>query len=326
MSISQHSGSTWQQGKDLYVKHQGVWKNVVEGHVNNASLWQRFHVSEEIITLNADASAVDVTSLFDSGEWTGVKTKRLIIPDGITLSGTSTAPALKISTAWNNLLTIENHGIIQGAGGVANGGIGGDAFENSIANSITLENYGTIRSGGGGGGQGGVGGGGSYGSTLTLGPYYVPNSYQIGGGGASSYWNNAPLNYSAFTYIKGSLKATWDPSSSYTYTYTYTAYQISRRQSITVYTDGGVGGAAGRGEGITGTAVSGASGASGGTNAGTGGTGGTGGSWGLAGAAGSTGTNGNNGSGASGSPGGLAGFAYKGQFSVINSGTILGRI
>lgn len=71
MSISQHSGSTWQHGKDLYVKYQGVWKNVIEGHVNHASSWQRFHVSEEIVTLNADSTAVDVALLFDSDDWTG---------------------------------------------------------------------------------------------------------------------------------------------------------------------------------------------------------------------------------------------------------------
>lgn len=332
MPIYLHSASAWQRGKDLHVKHNGVWKNVVEGHVNNALSWQRFHVAEETVTLNADASAVEVASLFDSGEWSGPKTKRLIIPNGVTVSGTNFAPALEISSGWNNLLTIENNGIIQGIGGAANSGVGGDALVNNVANDIIIENYGTIRSGGGGGGLGGVGGGGKYSTSSSSGPYttengtyYVIVSNQHGiswiwGGSIVAGGYGSSKTVGSSTYYKGAHFRYSTPNEDLIEDY----YAISRTKTVTNYTTGGTAGAGG--EGVDGLAVAGSIGASGGTNAGTGGTGGAGGSWGLSGADGAAGSNGNNGSGTAGSLGGLAGFAYKGQFNVTNSGTILGRI
>ena len=50
-------------------------------------------------------------------------------------------------------MTITNNGTLSGAGGAANGGAGGDAFEADVA--CIFINNGTIRAGGGGGGQGG---------------------------------------------------------------------------------------------------------------------------------------------------------------------------
>lgn len=216
---------------------------------------------------------------------------------------------------------------------MANGGVGGDAFENSIANYIVIENYGTIRSGGGGGGLGGVGGAGSYSTTVTEGPighwgsathvtkYWHGTTgtwgWQWAGSWLNAHNNPNPYNHGGWTYTNGAQVGG---------TNNFTQYQIKRSKNVTTYTTGGIGGPGGRGLGYNGVDASGSAGTNGGTNAGIGGAGGGGGSWGLSGSDGSVGIDGNNGSGASGSPGGLAGFAYKGQFSVTNLGTILGRI
>ena len=62
-------------------------------------------------------------------------------------------------------LTVHNSGNIQGYGGAANGGTGGNAIDALSTSNVTIENNSgaTIVAGGGGGGAGGAGGAGGLG-------------------------------------------------------------------------------------------------------------------------------------------------------------------
>jgi hypothetical protein len=95
--------------------------------------------------------------------------KQLVIGSGHTIGSTNPSnAALTIETNGVGLITVTNEGNIQGAGGTANGGTGGNALEVAGSVSVTLVNNGTIKSGGGGGGAGGAGGAGSASATATI--------------------------------------------------------------------------------------------------------------------------------------------------------------
>ena len=291
-------------------------------------------------TYASGATNQDASNIF--GDDYGVDyPKEIVINSGVELGATSTSQeALQIDSGLSGSMTITNNGTLTGAGGAANGGAGGDAFEADVA--CTLINNGTIRAGGGGGGQGGAGGAGgtggqgSYSSTSTgswnpAPPYYlhsisapqyvVSHNYAL-----NRYWwswngNNFIVGtYStATTQISGGYQ--YERSSaiySYTPQYNSNNYGIRRRtySTSTTITSGGAGGsggsagAGGVGQGYNQSAGSGSSGGSGsggsggGTNAGSGGSGGAGGAGAAGGSFGQAGGTGSNGSsGNSGSNG-----------------------
>ena len=282
-------------------------------------------------TYTAGATNQNASALFGD-DYSAAFLKEIVIDSGVELGATSTADeALQIDSGGAGTITITNNGILTGAGGAANSGAGGDAFEANVA--CTFINNGTIRSGGGGagrGGNGGTGGGGRYTTTSTGGNmrYLTASS-----GSCSGY--TCPSSYGGYLYVNRFQTCSTMMDSA-----TYQCYG-RRRTTSTVNTSGGGGGAGGnggRGEGYNQTRASGnggSTGANGGTNAGRGGTGGTGGTGGLFGANGANGNNGasgNNGNrtngsgGAGGSGGGAAGKSIRGiaNVTLTNSGTITG--
>jgi hypothetical protein len=289
--------------------------------------------SAAIIYTASNLASLNLATAFGTDYGVAVD-KRLIVPAGIALG------PVTIPTGLAGSLTIENAGEIQGLGGAANGGAGGDAITASV--SFTLLNTGAVRGGGGGGGLGGVGGNGSFSSTTTIteGPFQANTSTgyywrEPGacGGGFVKFWAKVSVSDGGgITYIRGTGRGgppaqfvCGGPQMAPAFLY----YDISRQivSTTTSTTSGGAGGGGGIGRGYNQNLASGAGGVAGGTNAGTGGTGGTGGDWGQAGATGNSGANGNSTNGAAGSAGGPAGRAIRmlsGSLTLTNFGTING--
>jgi len=95
--------------------------------------------------------------------------KQFVINSSQTVGSTSVSnAALTIESNGVGSITITNNGSIEGAGGAANGGTGGNALEVAGSVAVTLVNNGTIKAGGGGGGAGGAGGAGSASATATI--------------------------------------------------------------------------------------------------------------------------------------------------------------
>jgi hypothetical protein len=95
--------------------------------------------------------------------------KQFVVNASQTVGSTNPSnAALTIETNGVGSITVTNNGSIEGAGGTANGGTGGNALEVAGSVAVTLVNNGTIKSGGGGGGAGGAGGAGSASATATI--------------------------------------------------------------------------------------------------------------------------------------------------------------
>jgi len=95
--------------------------------------------------------------------------KQFVVNSSQTVGSTSTSnAALTIESNGVGSITVTNNGSIEGAGGAANGGTGGNALEVAGSVAVTLVNNGTIKAGGGGGGNGGAGGAGSASATATI--------------------------------------------------------------------------------------------------------------------------------------------------------------
>ena len=313
--------------------------------------------SAAIIYTATNLASLNLATAFGA-DYSAAVDKRLVVPAGITLG------PVTIPTGLGGTLTVENAGEIQGLGGAANGGAGGDAITASV--SFTLLNAGAVRGGGGGGGLGGTGGQGSVSSTtsdwvrrVNAGIIPVNDASATSNGwfcdrffllrndrGIRSriYITNAAfLNLqlsqilSQFIVSNVALNTLYDftpgqsqdlgnpPGPILGVNYSYIDDFVS--STSTTFTSGGAGGAGGRGRGYGQTNAARGSGASGGTNEGTGGAGGAGGVWGQAGARGSAGANGNHSSGTAGGSGGAAGRAVRmlaGSLTLTNSGTING--
>ena len=268
--------------------------------------------------------------------------KEIVINSGVELGATSTSDeALQANSGLAGSLSITNNGTITGAGGSANGGAGGDAFEADVA--CTFVNNGTIRAGGGGGGQGGTGGtGGTGGQGRTSSTSYGPCTNAFGTSCASPSVN-CPSGYAVCAWETCAM----DEETQWGCTQVIVNYTYYSGGSGGA---GGAGGAGGVGAGYNQSSASGSGGSSGsggaggGTNAGSGGTGGTGGTggagggFGTDGSTGSTGATGNSGGngnytngsggsgGASGSGGGAKGNYIRGLSNVTftNNGTVQG--
>jgi len=95
--------------------------------------------------------------------------KQFVVNASQTVGSTNPSnAALTIESNGVGSITITNNGSIEGAGGAANGGTGGNALEVAGSVAVTLVNNGTIKAGGGGGGAGGAGGKGSASATATI--------------------------------------------------------------------------------------------------------------------------------------------------------------
>lgn len=299
-------------------------------------------VPEIVKTLTSFNNVTDsdiVEGYFTPAEWQSPNTKRFIIASGVEINAIYGKGLATSVSPFGGRLIVENHGVISGPQGVANGGTGGIGLVvphlGAAGNRVELINRGIIRGGGGGGGKGGAGGGGYYDTPQTV---RDPASGDLGAAGQYQWYANAnavkiwwggaviydgmpgavtQIDVGGWTYFKG---ATFGPS----------AFRIWRQQTTynRTYTNGGAGGDGGRGQGAPSGWSAGIGGAAGGTNAGRGGAGGNGGDWGQNGVAGATGSAGNNGAGAAGSPGGVAGAAISGvdQLTIVeNTGQIIGR-
>lgn len=291
------------------------------------------------ITIASNATDVDLATLMNaaqSGVWASNEPKTLTINSGVIVGATSVSnAALTITSGMGGTLTIINNGAIQGAGGSANGGNGGDAVQASSSN-VTFTNNGDIYAGGGGGGQGGAGGTGGQGSTTTT--TFIGQAQLCGSGGTCNY-NQTCQNYH---------------NNNNAYCGAGTAALTTRNcrpefscycgdcavDSTTIHNggSGGSGGSGGVGQGYNqsaGSGSAGSAGGAGGTNAGAGGSGGTGGNGGSFGASGSSGATGNTGAngnhsngsaGSSGSGGGAAGDYISGlsNLTFTNNGNVAG--
>lgn len=322
MSIQAKNGGAWSAAKDMFVKDGGVWVPVQQGLVKDAGTWKPFYIAEVAVTLptsTAYRNVADVFNNYEAGLWASSKKKRLIV--------NSTNGPLLISTAFGGSLTIEiqSGGSLNGTGGAANSGVGGNGINITANTGIALINNGAIRGGGGGGGKGGTGGSGSYSTTVTEGPTFQADIYdwyqwedgriRLIWAGGTIIFDNYPTGYNEHT------------AGIYTYYRDYlvggylTNYAVRRAHQQANPTSGGPGGNGGRGQGIDGSAASGLGGSGGGTNAGAGGTGGSGAGYGNTGGTGNTGGSGNVGGGSAGSAGGAAGKSINGYNRVSYSGS-----
>ena len=105
----------------------------------------------------------DYGTIFGSN-WASTVPKRVIVPSGVTVGGTSTH-AMNLPTGMGGTIVFDISGNVYGAGGAANGGNGGNAINcvQTTGVTINLNSGGSIKAGGGGGGQGGAGGAGGNG-------------------------------------------------------------------------------------------------------------------------------------------------------------------
>jgi hypothetical protein len=304
-------------------------------------------IAEIIVTISSTSTNVNASTLFGS-YWTQNVPKRLVISSGVTVGATNTSNyALSLPSGFSNTVRVVNNGSIQGAGGAANSGTGGNAIFAGAA-GILIDNQGTIYSGGGGGGAGGTGGTGGQGYyTVGYDCSYVQSLGNPGSSCTSScvdpsvvcdYWYGSGAYCVSGGYCDGR-----DGECYLTIGCDNCGRYISQTCYYNVYTSGGgggAGGAGGRGRGYDGALAAGSAGsggAAGGTNAGsggTGGTGGTGGDWGTSGGTGNTGGTGANGNytggsgGSAGSGGGLAGYyiVNNGNVTWVATGTRAGRV
>tara|TARA_R100000773_G_scaffold13244_2_gene12180 strand:+ start:1472 stop:2737 length:1266 start_codon:yes stop_codon:yes gene_type:complete len=282
---------------------------------------------------NNDTHA-NYATIFGSN-WASTVPKRVIVPSGVTVGGTSTH-AMYLPTGMGGTIVFDISGNVHGHGGSANGGNGGTAIYCAQTSGVTinLNSGGQIKAGGGGGGQGGTGGtggNGGTGGTGGQGRYDVHGIYRYFKTEAHNITCNALVacraNSSAGNCFGGSFNA-WGgsaPPSNWTGTtnsshwtnygegyYGYT-YRVSCRSWA--YSNGGsggsggssggaggAGGAGGVGQGYNQSAGSGSGGSSGaagggGSGGSSGGTNaGTGGTGGSRGQGGTGGTGGNGGS------------------------------
>lgn len=303
--------------------------------------------NEIVVVLGNRSTSLFLKSLFTTADWASNTRKRVVVPAGVEI-GTNTNFAIAISatadgqaTSFGGELIIDNFGTVSGLGGAPNSGGGGDAIlANLLGRSgqkLIVNNYGTLRAGGGGGGRGGNGGAGSYGYNYrepSSGWYSWNNGgyefrYTFGNATMSAMWNGSTvgstpgyassISAGGWTYLRGPDVDEGSASA---------IFMIARQTTAYQPTSGGVAGNAGRGQGFDGAASAGANPVAGGTNAGASGKSGDGGAWGQPGQTGANGSAGNAGSGTAGATGGLAGAYLASSANAIfnNHGTVQGRL
>ncbi|MCF1744231.1 hypothetical protein [Paradevosia shaoguanensis] len=344
-------GGEYPPAKQVYVRLAGVWTIAQQFFDRQGAAWIEEWKDEVVVTLANRSASFTLVSLFTPTQWADpYLRKRVVIPLGVEVGANQAwgaicvqADALTQADSFAGELVIDNFGTISGIGGVANSGVGGNAFYGNFlgraGQKLVLNNAGTIRAGGGGGGRGGNGGAGSYTQTVrepSSGDYFTAGTNAIQGSQSDGdytwqYRWGGTLLFTRGTASSSSPPASFGTSGIYTY-YSGTirstyAYGVYRTYVATIGTTGGAGGNGGRGQGYDGAAAAGSPGSAGGTNAGTGNSGGAGGSWGAQGSTGGTGSTGNVSAGAAGATGGLAGYYISGLPKIIfnNTGTVQGR-
>jgi hypothetical protein len=309
-------------------------------------------IKEYIYEDTAGVGSLNVGSLYTSGEWQSLVPKRLLIAD------TSIVGPVTIPVDLGGDLTVDVYGEIQGLGGSANAGTGGNAITSYSTFNLTVQEGGAIRAGGGGGGFGGTGGTGGQGVyqvISTSSNYFVVNAMQFAtlgqgynntivqwtGGSAPTPWISNPISIPGTTvtsYYDAETNATYYRGSEHSREFYNGAwfiyYYIYRTIDVTTYqngTAGSIGTAGGTGQGYGQAAVLGSipSPASDPINnagkGGTGGRGGIGGTWGTTGSTGSTGSNGTAGNytnGTSGSVGTSGGAPGQAVYMVSGSSNV----
>ena len=345
--VNEFGGSTPHSLSEYYRNGGSVPANNTSVPTSGAISMSNFYgaTNEIQYTQSTNSENLSLTSVFGSTVWASSIPKRFILPSGVTIGGTTTH-ALLVPSGMGGSLVMDISGSVQGFGGAANGGTGGNAIycQHTSNVTITLNSGGTIYGGGGGGGRGGTGGTGGTGGSGGQGGdarfysfigyfYYDGGAGGSGGSGGSGGGGGAGGRGEGYNQSRASGSA-----GSYG---AYGAYGSAGVDPSNAQAgEGGSGGRGGRG--------------------GRGGTGGTGGyfgnsgSTGNTGAAGATGATGNTGAngykyggshsgvydygssggggasgsgGAGGSSGGLAGYYIFGRSSITfnNSGTVAGR-
>ena len=281
--------------------------------------------SAAIIYTASNLASLNLATAFGADYGAAID-KRLVVPAGITLG------PVTIPTGLGGTLMVENAGEIQGLGGAANGGAGGDAITASV--SFTLLNTGAVRGGGGGGGFGGTGGQGSVSTSTSnwvsrTGAGLINSSNSFTQNGWAGVQNNSGI------FVRND-RGVYSRIFVVNWGFLFIQFQAVQPVAVNQLFEGAAGaliqiGAAPPGPLIginysyiddfvssTSTTY---------TSGGAGGAGGAGGDWGQAGAGGSVGANGNHSSGAAGASGGAAGRAVRmlaGSLTLTNSGTING--
>lgn len=341
-------GGEFKLPKAVYAKTGSLWTPVQKLYVRHAGFWQTIYQNEVVVTLTS-TTGVLMRDLFTVAQWTDPNLKkRVVIPIGVDVYASAAWGAIAVmngglpaSDSWAGSLTLDIHGTISGIGGTANSGVGGTAilanFSGINGEKLLINNYGTIRPGGGGGGRGGNGGPGTNQAIVaTEGPAYSTANpryfffYAQNTANGTIWWAGTQYNFNSGSFGPVQIGGYVFTYGSIVEQYGGPQYQCTViRQTIgNVGTSGGVAGNAGRGQGSDGAATSGSSPVAGGTNAGASGKSGDGGPWGQPGQVGATGASGNAGAGLAGAAAGLAGFHLSGIANAIlnNYGTLLGRL
>ena len=348
-----HSMSEYYRNGDLV---PGNNTNVPES--GQFSLTNCYSAVNEILHTHSDGDTHANLATIFGDNWASTVPKRVVVPSGVTVGGTSTH-AMNVPSGMGGTLNIVVSGNIHGHGGAANGGNGGNAIHcvQTSGVTITLNSGGTIKAGGGGGGQGGTGGTGGNGGAggqggqgrykvANTGWRYFANSCSTAYNCALQACNNQigwgasapPSNYAGSarntSYYTGGY---WDDIyRTQCESWSYTTGGAGGAGS-TSGGAGGAGGAGGVGQGYNQSNASGSSGASGsaggsgtsgsagGNSAGTGGTGGSGGTGGQGGTGGTGGTFGNSGgsgtTGSSGNTGATGNTGANGNYGNGSSGS-----
>ena len=281
---------------------------------------------------------VNYATIFGSN-WASAVPKRVIVPSGVTVGGTTTH-AMLLPSGMGGTIVFDITGNVQGYGGAANGGTGGNAIHCVQTSGVTINvnSGGSVKAGGGGGGAGGAGGNGGAGGTGGTGgqgrstyasrfagrtPYGGPSTGGLalagyGGAAGNGYLaesttqlaqrcqsaSNAAPNYS---HVGGVFNSGGSEPTYYGTCYSFQYHNGGAGGAGGSGGAGGAGGAGGQGQGFNQSAGSGAGGAGGANgNAGAGGAGGSGGS-GAGGQGGTGGTGGNGGGGGNGGSFGSSG-------------------
>ena len=118
------------------------------------SLSNCYAASNEIAVTLSNSTVQNASTLFGTN-FTSTIPKRIEIPSGVEIGGSTSAPALVVPAGMAGTLIINIAGILSGAGGNSGNNNGGNALE-IASNNVTINLTGTLRAGGGGGGNGGA--------------------------------------------------------------------------------------------------------------------------------------------------------------------------
>ena len=166
--VDEFGGSTPHNMSEYYRNGGEVPGNNTNVPTSGTISLQNFYsaVNEIQQIYSSSTTNLNLSSVFGSN-WSSSVPKRVVINSGVTIGGTSGNYAINVPSGMAGTLIIDNAGSIEGYGGSANGGTGGNAIHCAQTSGVTINNNSgaNIKAGGGGGGQGGTGGTGGQGGT-----------------------------------------------------------------------------------------------------------------------------------------------------------------